>query len=172
MGMRSRRPSQHTLLRGARRAGTGYSSAAAGAQRCYRQCGQPSRRRKSFSTCASFVKRVPARALHATGQILTWGRDEAVVLFLLHHSNSGQVAATFRLSLAYVERGGGRSAPWPEIATRAASALTCEAPKDAQPQKRIARRHRGDGFAGACARVGAAHDRAQRDHAGPVRCRR
>src|SRR5262245_43155663 len=26
-------------------------------------------------------------ALHATGQILTWGRDEAVVLFLLHHSS-------------------------------------------------------------------------------------
>ena len=46
-------------------------------------------------------------ALHATAQVLSWGRDEAVVLFLLHHSSSGQVAATFRLSLAYVERGSG-----------------------------------------------------------------
>ncbi len=73
-------------------------------------------------------------ALHATGQILSWGRDEAVVLFLLHHSNSGQVAATFRLSLAYVERESGRPVPWPEAATRAARALTCEAPSDAQPR--------------------------------------
>jgi acyl-CoA thioester hydrolase len=73
-------------------------------------------------------------ALHATGQILTWGRDEAVVLFLLHHSSSGEVAATFRLSLAYVERDSGRPEPWPEGATRAARALTCEAPKDAQPR--------------------------------------
>jgi acyl-CoA thioester hydrolase len=73
-------------------------------------------------------------ALHATGQVLSWGRDEADVLFLLHHSRSGQVAATFRLSLAYVERGSGRPEPWPEQATRAASALTCEAPSEAQPR--------------------------------------
>jgi acyl-CoA thioester hydrolase len=73
-------------------------------------------------------------ALHATGQVLRWGRDEADVLFLLHHSRSGQVAATFRLSLAYVERGSGRPEPWPEQATRAASALTCEAPSEARPR--------------------------------------
>jgi len=73
-------------------------------------------------------------ALHATAQVLSWGRDEAVVLFLLHHSNSGEVAATFRLSLAYVERGSGRPEPWPEEATRTAGALTCEAPRDAQPR--------------------------------------
>jgi acyl-CoA thioester hydrolase len=73
-------------------------------------------------------------ALHATGQILDWGLDEAVVLFLLHHSNSGQLAATFRLSIAYVERDGNRPTPWPEAATRAARAFTCEAPKDAQPR--------------------------------------
>jgi acyl-CoA thioester hydrolase len=73
-------------------------------------------------------------ALHATGQVLNWGRDEAEVLFLLHHSRSGQVAATFRLSLAYVERGSGRPVPWPERATRAASALTCEAPREAKPR--------------------------------------
>jgi len=73
-------------------------------------------------------------ALHATGQVLSWGRDEADVLFLLHHSRSGQVAATFRLSLAYVERGSGRPEPWPEQATRAASALTCEAPSEAKPR--------------------------------------
>jgi acyl-CoA thioester hydrolase len=73
-------------------------------------------------------------ALHATGQVLRWGRDEADVLFLLHHSRSGQVAATFRLTLAYVERGSGRPEPWPEQATRAASALTCEAPSEAKPR--------------------------------------
>jgi acyl-CoA thioester hydrolase len=73
-------------------------------------------------------------ALHATGQVLTWGRDEADVLFLLHHSRSGQVAATFRLSLAYVERGSGRPEPWPEQATRAARALTCAAPVEANPK--------------------------------------
>ncbi len=73
-------------------------------------------------------------ALHATGQVLRWGRDDADVLFLLHHSRSGQVAATFRLSLGYVERGSGRPEPWPEQATRAAGALTCEAPSEAKPR--------------------------------------
>ena len=73
-------------------------------------------------------------ALHATGQVLTWSRDEADVLFLLYHSNSGKVAATFRLSLGHVECGSGRSVPWPEQATRAAAALTCEAPDEAQPR--------------------------------------
>lgn len=72
-----------------------------------------------------------ATALHATVQVLSWGRDEAVVLCVLHHSLSGQVAATFRLSLTYVERASARPVPWPEAATRAASALTCEAPREA-----------------------------------------
>ncbi len=75
-----------------------------------------------------------AAALHATVQVLSWDRDEAVVLVLVHHSSSSQVAATFRLSLAYVERRSGRSAPWPEQATRAASALLCEAPREAIPR--------------------------------------
>jgi acyl-CoA thioester hydrolase len=73
-------------------------------------------------------------ALHATGQVLTWGRDDADVLFLLHHSRSGKLAATFRMSLANVECGSGRAVPWPEQATRAAAALTCEAPEEAQPR--------------------------------------
>jgi acyl-CoA thioester hydrolase len=73
-------------------------------------------------------------ALHVTGQVLRWSADDADVLFLLHHSRSGQVAATFRLSLAYVERGNGRPEPWPAQATRAASALTCEAPNEARPR--------------------------------------
>jgi acyl-CoA thioester hydrolase len=73
-------------------------------------------------------------ALHATGQVLSWGRGDAHVLFVIYHSVSGQVAATFRLSLAYVERGSDRAAPWPERATRAAAALTCEAPKEAMPK--------------------------------------
>ena len=73
-------------------------------------------------------------ALHATGQVLSWGRDEADVLFLLHHSISDQIAATFRLSLAHVERGSGRSVPWPERAARAARALICEIPSEAQPR--------------------------------------
>src|SRR5690606_33280645 len=75
-----------------------------------------------------------AAALHATAQVLSWSRNEAVVLFLLHHSNSGQIAATFRLSLAYVERGSGRPVPWPEQATSAAGALLCEAPREASPR--------------------------------------
>lgn len=73
-------------------------------------------------------------ALHATGQVLSWREDAADVLFLLHHSGSGQVAATFRLSLAHVERGSGRPVPWPAHATRAASALICEAPNEAKPK--------------------------------------
>jgi len=73
-------------------------------------------------------------ALHATAQVLSWGRDDAVVLFLLHHSNSGQVAATFRLSIAYVNRGSGQSEAWPARATVAASTLLCEAPSEAKPR--------------------------------------
>lgn len=73
-------------------------------------------------------------ALHATGQVLRWGRDDADVLFLLHHSGSGQVAATFRLSLAHVERGSGRPASWPVQATSAARAFTCDAPDEARPR--------------------------------------
>ena len=73
-------------------------------------------------------------ALHATARVLSWGRDEADVLFLLHHSISDQVAATFRMSLAYVERDSGRSVPWPEQATRAARALICGIPSEAKPR--------------------------------------
>jgi len=73
-------------------------------------------------------------ALHTTGQVLTWGRDDADVLFLLHHSNSGKLAATFRLSLAHVECDSGRAVPWPEKAARAAAAFMCEAPDEAQPR--------------------------------------
>ena len=73
-------------------------------------------------------------ALHATGRVLSWGRDEADVLFLLHHSISDEVAATFRLSLACVERDSGRSMPWPERATRAARTLLCEIPSEAKPR--------------------------------------
>lgn len=73
-------------------------------------------------------------ALHATAQVLDWRQDEADVLFLLHHSISGQVAATFRLSLAHVARRSGRPEPWPAQATLAASALLCEAPNEAKPR--------------------------------------
>jgi acyl-CoA thioester hydrolase len=73
-------------------------------------------------------------ALHATGQVLRWGRDDADLLFLLHHSNKAEIAATFRLSLAHVATSSGEPEPWPEAATRAAHALTCEAPKEAQPR--------------------------------------
>ncbi len=82
-----------------------------------------------------FLREARAGAgLHATGQVLRWGRDEADVLFLLYHSGSGQVAATFRVSLAYVDRRSGRPEPWPAEATRAAGALTCEAPDEARPR--------------------------------------
>ncbi|HEU4628065.1 MAG TPA: acyl-ACP thioesterase [Steroidobacteraceae bacterium] len=73
-------------------------------------------------------------ALHATGQVLRWGRNDADVLFLLHHSRSGQIAATFRLSLAHVQRDTGEPVPWPAEATRAAHAFTCDAPSEAQPR--------------------------------------
>jgi len=73
-------------------------------------------------------------ALHATAQVLSWGQDDAVVLFLLHHSSSGEVAATFRVSIAYIERDGDRPSPWPARATLAARALTCEAPSEAKPR--------------------------------------
>src|SRR5262249_7199080 len=73
-------------------------------------------------------------ALHLMAQVLTWSRDEADVLFLLHHSRSGQMAATFRLAVVYVERSSGQPVAWPKQATRAASSFTCDAPSEAQPR--------------------------------------
>jgi acyl-CoA thioester hydrolase len=73
-------------------------------------------------------------ALHATARVLDWRESEADVLFILHHSNSDQIAATFRLSIAYVERASGRSEQWPAQATDAARALLCELPDEARPR--------------------------------------
>jgi acyl-CoA thioester hydrolase len=82
-----------------------------------------------------FLREVRAgTALHATAQVLSWGMDDAQVLFVFYHSIPGQVAATFRLSLEHVEHGSGCPTPWPERATRAAAALTCEAPREAMPR--------------------------------------
>ena len=82
-----------------------------------------------------FLREARAGAgLHATGQILAWGRHEADVLFLLHHSGSGKLAATFRLSLQHVACESGRPVPWPDQATRAAAGFTCEAPEEARPR--------------------------------------
>jgi len=44
------------------------------------------------------------------------------------------MAATFRLTIAYVNRRSGRAEPWPADATATAGTLTAEAPREAQPK--------------------------------------
>ena len=86
--------------------------------------------------------------------------------FLLHHSSSGEVAATFRLSLAHVERSSGRPEPWPAQATRAASAFTCEAPGiEARPRSISLDGAEVTASLERALAVGTAHDRAEHDNA-------
>ena len=92
--------------------------------------------RQGTGTCVFLREARAGAALHATGQVLKWGRDEADVLFLLHHSRSGQVAATFP-AVAGVCRARRRPEPChgDEQATRAALRSPCEAPSEAlQPR--------------------------------------
>jgi len=72
-----------------------------------------------------------ANSLHITGGFSRLGDDDADAVFLLHHSLTGVLAASFRMRLQSLDGNGSRQ-EWPAEFVRLASALQVEVPKEAQ----------------------------------------
>jgi len=73
--------------------------------------------------------------LHMTGGFLEVGETTAFAVFVLHHSENGQVAATFRARLTHVHAADGVTPlPWPASFREKASASLVETPKEAAPR--------------------------------------
>ena len=71
-------------------------------------------------------------ALHMTGGVLEMGDDEARVLMLLWHSDSGALAASFQTVIAHVTPAQGRAFPWPKRTLDLAEGLTIAMPDQAR----------------------------------------
>ncbi|WP_440412797.1 thioesterase family protein [Neorhizobium petrolearium] len=73
--------------------------------------------------------------LHMTGGFLQVGETTAFAVLVLHHSESGQVAATFRVRLTHVDAADGTTPqPWPATFRKRASTSLVETPKEAAPR--------------------------------------
>ncbi|HRD27170.1 MAG TPA: thioesterase family protein [Caulobacter sp.] len=70
-------------------------------------------------------------ALHMTGGVLEMGEDEARLLMLLWHSDSGALAASFQTVVAHVTPAEGRPFPWSRRTLDQAAALTIGLPDQA-----------------------------------------
>ena len=82
-----------------------------------------------------FLKEAQAGAtLHMTGGVLEIGEDEARVLLLLWHSDSGALAASFQTVVAHVTPAEGRPFPWPRRTADLAAGLTIDTPEQAKPR--------------------------------------
>lgn len=71
-------------------------------------------------------------ALHMTGGVLEMGADEARLLMLLWHSDSGALAASFQTVVAHVTPAEGRPFPWSRRTLDQAAALTIDTPDQAK----------------------------------------
>jgi len=71
-------------------------------------------------------------ALHMTGGVLEMGADEARLLMLLWHSDSGALAASFQTVVAHVTTAEGRPFPWSRRTLDQAAALTIDMPDQAK----------------------------------------
>ena len=79
-----------------------------------------------------FLKEAQAgAALHMTGGVLEMGEDEARLLMLLWHSDSGALAASFQTVVAHVTPAEGRPFPWPRRTVELSAGLTIAAPQQA-----------------------------------------
>lgn len=77
-----------------------------------------------------FLKEAQAgAALHMTGGVLEMGEDEARLLMLLWHSDTGALAASFQTVVAHVTPAQARPFPWPRRTVELAAGLTLEAPE-------------------------------------------
>ncbi len=70
-------------------------------------------------------------ALHMTGGVLAFGEDEARLVQLLWHSESGALAATFQTVVAHVTPRDGRPFPWSARSRALAEALVVNLPDQA-----------------------------------------
>ncbi len=70
--------------------------------------------------------------LHMMGGVIEMGEEEARLLQLLVHSNSGELAATFQTTVVHATPGEARAFPWPKRTLEHAAGLMVEAPKAAQ----------------------------------------
>lgn len=71
-------------------------------------------------------------ALHMTGGVLEMGEDQARVLMLLWHSDSGALAASFQTVVAHVTPAEGRPFPWPRRTVELAAGLAIDTPDQAR----------------------------------------
>jgi acyl-CoA thioester hydrolase len=71
-------------------------------------------------------------ALHMTGGVLEMGEDQARVLMLLWHSDSGALAASFQTVVAHVTPAEGRPFPWPRRTHELAAGLSIDTPDQAK----------------------------------------
>ncbi|MGK9052970.1 acyl-ACP thioesterase [Xaviernesmea oryzae] len=73
--------------------------------------------------------------LHMTGGFLEIGEATAFAVLVLYHSETGQVAATFRVRVTHVHASDGvTSLPWPAAFREKAFAALVETPKEAAPR--------------------------------------
>lgn len=70
-------------------------------------------------------------ALHMTGGVIEMGEDEARLLQLLWHSESGALCASFQTLVAHVTPREGRPFPWPRRTRERAGGLTMAIPEQA-----------------------------------------
>lgn len=74
-----------------------------------------------------------ATPLHITGGFSNIGESDAELVLLLHHSLSGLLAASYRLSVSHINPQG-HPTTWPETFSTKAKKLMVETPKEAQPR--------------------------------------
>ncbi|MDQ0466277.1 acyl-CoA thioester hydrolase [Caulobacter ginsengisoli] len=71
-------------------------------------------------------------ALYMTAGVVEMGKDEARLLLLLVHADTGALAASFQIVVAHVTARDARPFPWPARTRERAAALTVAVPKEAQ----------------------------------------
>lgn len=83
-----------------------------------------------------FLKEARAAApLHMTGAFTEIDAASASVVLMLYHSQSGDIAATFRMKLAHAASHDETApAPWPDTFLEPAQLLVTDLPKEAQPR--------------------------------------
>ena len=73
--------------------------------------------------------------LHMLGGFVEIDETTALAVLVLHHSESGQIAATFRVRVTHVQTADGTTRlPWPAAFYTRASASLVETPKEAAPR--------------------------------------
>lgn len=75
-----------------------------------------------------------AAPLHMTAGVLSVTDERMVVQFLLHHTRTGDLAATMRTTVMPVEAVSGTAHPMPANVRRQAEALTITVPEKAEPR--------------------------------------